>query len=132
MKNLKLLFLFAMLIAALSVPSYGQTAMTTTTLSSSYTCTTSATGSLNCPGTLVVASATNIVAPAPNNSNRTVLFIGSTAYFVNSVSGTNIKVTGGVKGTQNGSYRAGATVYVGLDTSAYFVQRAPRGFCTAT
>lgn len=117
------------LVLALAGACFGQTAMTSTTL-------TSATGS----NTTVfnVASATGITAPAPNGSNRTVLFIDRSAYFVTAVSGLQVSVTRGVKGTSGDeAHLSGATVYVGPDRSQYFVGTATspalalRGACTA-
>lgn len=121
--------LFAVLVALLAVSCFGQTAMTTTTL-------TRATGPNTT--TFALASVTGVTAPQPNNSQRTVLFIGRSAYYVTSVSGLNVTVTRGVKGTYgNEAHLTGATVYVGPDTSQYFAgtgtvsSPAIRGACTA-
>lgn len=123
-------FIAIALILACAGLSFGQTTMTSTTLSAAVNATQT---------TLTVASATNITGPGPNGSNRTVLFIDRSAYFVTAVSGTTISVVRGVKGTVgNAAHLSGATVWVGPDRSQYFVGTATspdltkRGACTAT
>lgn len=121
--------LFITIALVLIASCFGQTAMTTTTLTSA----------TNTTQTIFsVASATNITAPAPNGSNRTVLFIDRSAYFVTAVNGLQITVTRGVKGTSGDeAHLSGSTVYVGPDRSTYFVGTgtspalALRGACTA-
>lgn len=106
-----------------AILSYGQTALTTTTLTRATT-----SGSL----TFVLGSVTGVTAPQPNNSQRTVLFIGRAAYYVNTVSGLNVTVTRGVKGTPgNLAHNAGDTVYVGPDDDRHFIRYAPTGSCIA-
>lgn len=118
--------LFALALLSLATVSFGQTALTTTTL-------TTATG-VNTT-TFKLGSLTNITAPQPNNSNRTMLFIDRSAYFVTSVNSTasTVTVVRGVRGTYGGSaHAAGAIVYVGPDDNVHFVNQAPVGACTAS
>lgn len=115
------------LIAVLSIffglaaCAFGQTALTTTTLSAAVTSTSTT--------TLRVASATGIVA------NSTVLFIedgtsnNSEAAFVNSVSGTAIGVTRGYNGTKVSTHISGALVFAGTPDKFYSFE--PGGSCTA-
>lgn len=131
-KNFTAILFVICLVCFVALPATGQTAMTTTTLSSAVTCTGSALNP-NCPTIFNVASATNIVAPGPNNSNRTLLYIDKSAYLVRAVNGTSITVIRGAHGTYGrASHLSGATVFVGKDTDQYFVDVAPQGACTAT
>lgn len=85
----------------------------------------------NATNTLRVSSATGITA------NTTVLFIhdgtggNSEAVFVNSVSGTTIKVTRGYNGTQAYAHLSGSVVLVGPAGNGPFVSVDPSGSCTA-
>lgn len=129
MTNINRPLIAFLIVLALAGACFGQTAMTTTTL----------TGATSSTQTIFsVASATGMTAPSPNGSNRTVLFIDRSAYFVTAVNGLQISVTRGVKGTSGDeAHLSGATVYVGPDRSQYFVGTATspalalRGACTA-
>src|SRR4051812_49409152 len=99
MKKITLLSLFLGL--ALSLPAFGQTALTMTTLSAAVA---AGSGSVSPATTVRLTSATGVVA------NTTILFVDGEAMFVNSVSGTAIGVTRGYQGTPAYPHIALATV----------------------
>lgn len=124
----------ALLIAILATASLGmaQTALTTTTLTAARTCTGNGLAA-TCVNRLSLASVTNVTNPAPNGSQRTILYIDGAAYAVNSISGLTVAVTPGVYGTQGAqAHLSGATVYVGIERDAYFKSYIQQGACTAT
>jgi len=122
MKNtfLKSLSLFLLVFAGLA---FGQTTMTTTTLSAAVSSTSTT--------TVRVASATGITA------GSTMLYIedgtggfgAGEALFVNSVNGTAIGVTRGYYGTLANQHISGAIVFVGPPSAFQVVE--PSGACTA-
>lgn len=124
-------FIIALALVALAGLSFGQAAMTTTTLSGAVTSTQTI---------FNVASTTGMSTQSGPGGVQTVLFIGRSAYFVKTViSTTQVSVIRGVKGTYgSAAHQTGATVYVGPDNGYYFVGSvaggAPsyRGACTAT
>ena len=122
MKNtLKTSLILAGLLLAASM-SFGQTLLTTTTLSAAVT-TTSAT-------VIPLTSATGVVATS------TILFVDSEAMFVNSVNGTNIGVTRGYQTPGSARTHASSAVVWILPAGTYgtFAARTitPTGSCTRT
>lgn len=109
--------------------AFGQTAMTSTTLSTAITTTSS--------NAIVVASATGITAPTnpaangsiggPQTSALTVLMVDKEAMRVNSINGTTIYVQRGFQSVAT-SHLSGAKVWVG-PASAYSAY-VPSGSCT--
>lgn len=111
------------LIAALAGLSFGQAAMTTTTLSSAI---------VGDQAQFTIASATGVVAASGPAGTRTVLYVDQEAMLVNTVSSTTVSVVRGAKGTRRVGHPVGATVYVGPDRQEYFRSGPPRGYCTST
>lgn len=112
-------------LSLLAGACFGQTALTTTTLTRA----TSANAI-----TFTLGSLTGVTAPGPNNSNRTMLFIDRSAYYVTSVNATtlSVNVVRGVHATNGTSaHAAGAIVYVGPDDNYHFLQQPPVGSCTS-
>lgn len=119
------------LVAILSLvgSAFGQTAMTSTTLSTAITTTSS--------NAIVVASATGITAPTnpaangsiggPQTSALTVLMVDKEAMRVTSINGTTIYVQRGFQSVAT-SHLSGATVWVG--PASYYGAYVPSGSCT--
>jgi hypothetical protein len=114
-KHVKLSLLSLLAVALFASPSFGQTALTQTTLASAIA---------DSSSTFVsVASATGIVA------NSTILFVDQEAMFVNSISGTIAGVTRGHSGTRANPHASGSVVWVG--SPSQFTVFDPSGSCTA-
>lgn len=129
MKNFNKILVALTMLLVLASFAFGQATTTQTTLSSAVNSTTTI---------FPLTSVTNVLAPSGPNGTRTILFIDRSAYFVQSISGNNVTVIRGVKGTWGGSaHLTGATVWVGQDNGYTFVGSvaggAPsyRGACTA-
>jgi hypothetical protein len=116
---MKKLIAVSLFVALLSVVSFGQTALPSTTLSAAITSSTT---------TITVASASGINS-YPNN---TELYIDREAVVVNSVSGTSLTVQRGASGTKAAAHVSGATVYVGANGGVYFANFGNFGACTAS
>lgn len=122
-KTLSILSVLSVLALLLCLPAFGQTAMTTTTLSAAVSSTSTT--------TIRVASATGITA------GSTMLYIedgtggasAGEALFVNSVNGTAIGVTRGYYGTYANTHISGALVFVGPPNAFNVID--PTGACTA-
>lgn len=120
------------LLAALACFAFGQTTLTTTTLSAAV--------SSASAKTLTVASATgfnaqNIAASlgtigAPATAAETLMYVDREAMLITGVNSTTITVVRGWGGTPATPHASGATVIVG--PAGAFVQRAPSGSCTRT
>ncbi len=118
------------LIALAALPVSAQQTLTQTTLTANVGSTSTV---------FPLASVTGVVAPSGPQGVRTVLYIDHSAYFVTGLSGLNVSVTRGVRGTYGGaSHLNGSTVYVGPDDQYHFAGSATspapqlRGSCTAT
>lgn len=139
MKNLNSILATLSLLLAASV-AFGQTALTTTTLSAAIT---------SSQSVISVASATGISAPAAGTGNiygaqaGSMLFIedgtsgnnqGSSAtgeaMLVTGVNGTSISVVRGAASTPANAHISGAIVFVGTPSQFYTVE--PAGACTST
>jgi len=82
---------------------------------------------------VVVASATGISAPGPNNATATILYADKEEMRVTSVSGTYIGVERGADGTKQTSHSTSAVVWLGPPN--YFRAAGsgdPAGSCTST
>lgn len=121
---------FALLIVFASF-GYGQTTLTTTTLSAAIDYKAK---------TFNVAAATNITGPALAESsggvgkstanNLTVLYVDREVMDVVSVSSTTVTVRRGTRGTKPTGHASSAKVWVG--PAGQFVSDAPYGTCTRT
>jgi hypothetical protein len=125
-KTMKKLLSFAVLLLGLSALGFGQTALTSTTLSSAI--------SDSKTQVVVVASATGINAPSTTDpSKATVLYVDREVMFVNGVSGTTLYVTRGYGSTRANSHASSATVYIAPYSGAgIFIAYANYGSCTAS
>lgn len=115
MNRIKNLLLTMVAVLALAIPSFAQTATTSTTLSSAITDTSSR--------TMIVASATGFTA------GTTLAYVDNELVEVTSVSGTTIGIRRGAGG-RVGTHASGATVYVGPKGQGPFIQYVPSGTCT--
>ena len=112
----KLSIVVALLLA--SIPGFGQTTTTSTTLSAAITS--------DIATSIQVASATGFTA------GSTRLYIpGGEAMDVTSVSGTTIGVRRGVAGTRGTTHQNASTVYVGPLGAGPFVSYVDYGTCTS-
>lgn len=110
------LLVVAILVMASAIPTYGQTALNTTTLSAAITSTSDQ--------TVRVASATGIVA------KTTALYVDRELMPVTAVSGTVITVIRGGGGTKATLHASSSAVYAGL--LQYFSTTDRYGACTST
>jgi hypothetical protein len=80
-------------------------------------------------GTIVTpASMTNILAPGPNKSNRTLLWIDREALEVTGITTTTATCTRGVMGTLKAPHNAGTIIWVGTEQDfSFFNQNQTNG-----
>lgn len=114
MKKLTILLSILLFVAA---PLFGQTALTSTTLSSAITTTNGQ--------SVVVASATGITA------GSTQIYVDQELMDVRAVSSTVLTVVRGAGGTRAATHASSATAYYGAPNTS-FVVRDPVGTCTST
>jgi hypothetical protein len=142
MKTLAKAFLVCSALLFASV-AFGQTILTTTTLSAAVGNTASSALTTGNLGVVSVASATGISAPTPNSGNtygaassnaQTYLYVDRELMQVTGVSGTNINVIRGVGGTAASSHASSALVFIvpAADASGGNARfgGSPAGSCT--
>jgi len=90
---------------AVSLPAFGQTLPTITTLSAAIT--------TSGQRLIVLTSATGVSAPTSNQQPTTDLWIDKELMAVEAVSGTTITVRRGASGTRSAAHLSGAQVFIG-------------------
>lgn len=145
--NMKTLLKSLAFALVLLVPSlaYGQTILTTTTLSAAVPSTSSSALTSGNLGVVSLTSATAVLAPTPNGGNtygtstsnaQSYLYVDRELMQVTGVSGTNINVIRSVSSTAASSHASGALVFVipAADVSGDSgrFNSAPQGSCTRT
>ena len=144
MKKLANAVLFLSLLF-LGAPAFGQTLLTTTTLSAAVPNSTSSALTSGNQGIVSVASATGISAPTPNSGNtyglatsnaQTYLYVDRELMQVTGVSGTNVSVIRGVSSTAASSHASSALVFVvpaaDVNGDSGRLGGTPAGSCTRT
>lgn len=120
MRTLKL-STFVLLLFLTGSAAFGQTVLTTTTLSAAMPSTVSSALTTGNQQIAVVASAAGISAPTPNTGNvygtatseaQSYLYVDRELMEVKAVSGTTLTVIRGVGGTSGASHASGALVFI--------------------
>lgn len=114
MKTFNKMLIVLCMIAALAS---GQTALTTTTLSTAMT---------SSQSTVTLTSATGVTAQGPGNAINTVVYVDRELMWVTTlVSGTTYNVQRGKNQTRQVSHAALAKVYLGNPTGNFFANNGP-------